>query len=481
VSSVRRVAGNLFSLFSGEAISSALAFVITILLARRLSDEGFGRLALVQSVMVYLTLFMDMGLGTFGAREIARYPDRLGAYAGSIFSLRLLLSLIVAVPFAAAVAFWPMPAEMRWLCWGSALGLFTQALNPEFAFQGSERMSGIAAWRVLVHAFYLLLIFVLVAGRGQLWAVPFLRFAAEAFTLLLLGTWLFRSRGQVPAFTWQPGIWRGYLRESLVMAASVVVIKLYYTFDTIMLGIMDKPEAVGWYQAAYKVVLLFNGATVLVQVAFAPYFARFWQDPGQMVKVMTRYAIILVYLGSIASLPLILLHEELIGMIYGTGYAGAANILSLLSISLYGVFLYSIFLGPLLYSGRQKKYLLFLSIAAGLNILFNLLLIPAFSLIGAATAVILSSICLLVIVAVDYVREYREVGLVFLIGKMVLLALLLASIFHYCVLNNWLASIFFVISFSIVAYLLNRQTIQAIIDTFFSKNAAQHLSDQELK
>ena len=112
----RRVAGNLVSLFSGEAVSSILAFVITILLARRLTDEGFGRLAFVQSIMVYLALVMDMGLGTFGAREIARRPESLAEYSSAIFSLRLLLGAAVALPFAVIVAVWPMPAEMRWLC-----------------------------------------------------------------------------------------------------------------------------------------------------------------------------------------------------------------------------------------------------------------------------------------------------------------------------------------------------------------------------
>ena len=77
----------------------------------------------------------------------------------------------------------------------------------------------LAAWRVLVHSFYLILIFVLISGRGQLWAVPLLRFTAEAITLGFIGAWLLHRHFAMPVFTWKPGVWRGYLRESLVMAA----------------------------------------------------------------------------------------------------------------------------------------------------------------------------------------------------------------------------------------------------------------------
>ena len=408
MNNIRRVAGNLSSLLSGEVVSSALAFVITILLARRLSDEGFGRLAFVQSIMVYFTLTMDMGLATFGAREIARQPDKLAMYVGNIFSLRLLIALVISVPFAIAVALLPIQMEMRWLCWASTIGLFTQALNPEFAFQGSERMNGIAAWRVLVHTFYLILIFVIIIGRAQLWAVPLLRFAAEAMTILLLGVLLLRNRERLPMFTWQPAIWRGYLRESLVMAASVVVIKLYYTFDTIMLGIMDKPEAVGWYQAAYKVVLLFIGIAGLIQIAFAPLFSRFWRDRMKLEEITLRFGILLLFVSSLIAGILIIFHHCIINITFGLAYAQAGIGLELLAWSMLFVFFDTIFMAPLLYINRQNYYLIIVCVGAAVNILLNLIMIPRYSFIGAAVATIFSNALIFILAVGAFYKAVNQ-------------------------------------------------------------------------
>ena len=392
------------ALLTGEAASSALAFVITILLARRLTDEGFGRLAFVQAMMVYFTLFMDMGLATFGAREIARNPQRTNFYVGAIFGLRLILATIVAIPFAVAVYFWPLSMEMRWLCWGSALALFTQALNPEFAFQGSEKMSGIAAWRVLVHAFQLLLIVVLVMDREQLRIVPLLRFAAEALTLAILAAWFFR-RGMRPHFAWLPGEWRRFLKESMVMAASLVVIKLYYTFDTFMLGIIDQPEAVGWYNAAYKIILLFIGLASLIQTVFAPHFSRSWNDYKVLDYITQQFGQLLFFIASLISGLLILFKESIIISIFGMSYIKASAALELLAISMFFVFLCTIWMAPLLYIGKQKYYFRVVTTGAIANIFLNLLLIPSFSFRGAAWATILSNAIIFILGLHIYVKH----------------------------------------------------------------------------
>ena len=42
---------NLYTLFTGETISSLLAFLVTLWLARRLTEEGFGLWAFAQSAI----------------------------------------------------------------------------------------------------------------------------------------------------------------------------------------------------------------------------------------------------------------------------------------------------------------------------------------------------------------------------------------------------------------------------------------------
>lgn len=430
MNNLRRVAGNLFSLFSGEVVSSALAFVITIVLARRLSDEGFGRLAFVQATMVYFILAVDLGLSTFGIREIARKPEHLPIISGQIISLRLLMAGIVAIPLAIGVIFWPMPQEMRWLFWGSLLGLFAHALNPEFIFQGAERMAGVSVWRILVHLFYLLLIFLLVFDRGQLWIITLLRASAEAFTLLLILVWAISSSGFRLNLSWNPTLWRSYLRESLIMAASVVAIKLYYTFDTLMLGIMDRPETVGWYQAGYKIILLFIGLAGIVQMAFGPVFSRS-SKPESLESSVKMFATVL-YLAAILSTSfLVFLKTEIIQILFGSMYTGSVQCLALLAISMFFVFISTIFMAPLLFIGRQKDYLAIVMSGAILNIILNLLLIPKYSYNGAAVATIVSNFGMMLLSMRRYYSITVQIHTISYVSKWIIVFLLINLLIYW--------------------------------------------------
>ena len=417
----KQILKNLVSLFIGEAVSSFLAFLITIFLARKLQDAGFGMLAFIQSIMVYLLLVVDSGLSIFGARELAREHERANEIIENVLTLRLVLAITVSVPSLIVIFCWTLPIEIRWLCFGSILGLFTQALNPEFIFQGRERMFGVSAWRVLVHFIYLILLLAVVHGRQQLWATTLLRSGAEIAVIIIFATIIFRNYSRHFRFRWRTDLWKEYLKESLVMAASVVVIKLYYSFDTFMLGIMDKPEAVGWYQASYKVILLFIGLAGLVQMAFGPVFARVSKQPKMLEETVKIFATILLLLGIAANCILVSLNKQITISLFGNGYLQSAQSLILLSFSMFFVFMDTIFMAPLLFSGRQKSYLFLVSQGALLNIVLNLIFIPIYSFKGAAFATIASNFLIMILAMRSYHRLTASKDTIAFVGIWIIL------------------------------------------------------------
>jgi O-antigen/teichoic acid export membrane protein len=408
LSRTRRIAGNLFYLFSGEVISSALAFVITVWLARKLSDEGFGYWAFVQSVVVYLTLVVDLGLSTYGAREIARFPDRAREFIVNLVTIRGLLAIILFVIFSGGVFLSNLTTEMKLLYVGGALLVFDQAFNPEFAFQGIERMSGVGFWRIGVHLFYLIPVLLLVHSRADLWLVPYSRAVATVFSLIFVWFMLRKLIGRSPQKLVNLRIWKDYVRVSVVMAASVVVIKLYYTFDTFMLGLMGRPEAVGWYSAAYKIVLLFTGLANLVQIAFGPSFSKERDDLPALDQTVGRFALFLGFLGCWFTGAMFFFSQDLLQLLYGSSYLAATDSLKWLSVSGLSVFLGTVFLAPLLFSGEHALYLYAVLAGAVINVIANLVLIPHFSLLGAAWSVNLSNLVILVVAWFFYRRRVRN-------------------------------------------------------------------------
>src|SRR5262245_25067014 len=89
----RRLAINFLFLSGGEFAAKLLTFTTFSYLARVLGPWPYGMLEFTLALTVFFTLPVDMGLGAYGAREIARNPRNAARLLHEITGLRLLLAL----------------------------------------------------------------------------------------------------------------------------------------------------------------------------------------------------------------------------------------------------------------------------------------------------------------------------------------------------------------------------------------------------
>ena len=391
MSTIRKIGKNIVWLISGDFFVKLAAFFTTIYLARKLTAVGFGKLAFVQSIGVYLYLIVDSGLSVYGTREIARCPSKRDYWIVNILGVRITLAFIIIVIFFIIVWFLNIEIGTKYLLIGTSLWLIPIAINIEFAFQGVERMEFVSLSRLMSQIFYLILILLFIESLSNLVMVPIYRaLGGTLSSVILIGIYLkYFSKFSFESLDIK--IWSSFLKDSFLIGASFIVIKVYYTFDTIMLGLMDKPEVVGWYNAAYKIILLFVGLASLFQTAFAAAFSSKKENLKELKDVLKRYSQILFFLASFSSGFLILAAKPIVHVIYGEIYSNSINALVLLSFSLYFIFLDTIYMTPLLFTGNQKFYLFAVLGGAFANLILNFLLIPSFSYLGAAAATVFSN------------------------------------------------------------------------------------------
>src|SRR5215471_611553 len=72
----QRLATNLIFLLAGEFTAKLLTFGSFSYLARTFGPRDYGFIEFTLALMVFFTLPVDLGLGSYGAREIARDPSR---------------------------------------------------------------------------------------------------------------------------------------------------------------------------------------------------------------------------------------------------------------------------------------------------------------------------------------------------------------------------------------------------------------------
>ncbi len=150
-------------------------------------------------------------------------------------------------------------------------------------------------------------------------------------------------------------------------------------------------DFVGKYTFAYKIAGIVN--IFLIQSFLLAWPAFAWQnikkpEPEKFMKKMVSY---FVFVSTWSTLVLSLFSKDIIFMLASNPeYGDAFEIVPIIAFSFvfYGV--YHIIGFSLHYKKQTKYFAYFVILAAGLNILFNYILIPIYELAGAATATFLA-------------------------------------------------------------------------------------------
>lgn len=395
MSTLRRLVKNFFSLVSARIISASLGCVVTIYLARVLEATNFGKICFAQAALIYFKLIANLGLAILGVREVARNRERIKNYLNNILTLRLFLTLISFLLLTVFVIVIPKSIETKYLILLYSLSLLPYALLIEWVFQGIERMEFVGISRILNNLLYALLVFLLVKNVKQLLLIPCLwllgSLAATGFLIFIFVKQFGRIRLRINI-----PFWKDLLKQSLPMGAAFIMIQVYYSFDTVMLGFVKGNEVVGWYNAAYKIILFLVGfAGLFGSIIFPPISKYFKESVKKLEKFLSYSSKLTIFISLPLAVGGTILAPAIMNLLYGSQYNNGIIAFQILIWSVFTVFANIPFASSLLACYRQKEYLYSVSAGAMVNIILNLYLIPRYSLIGAAVATIVAEIIVL--------------------------------------------------------------------------------------
>jgi O-antigen/teichoic acid export membrane protein len=180
------------------------------------------------------------------------------------------------------------------------------------------------------------------------------------------------------------------------MGVSFILIKIYYTFDTVMLGFMKGQAVVGWYNAAYKIVLLFIGFAGLFGSAIYPVLSRCHKESeAELERFVFQFARASVSFGFPIAVGGTMLGAHIIDFVYGPAYHPGVLPLQLLIWSVLTVYFNCSFAFCLLACNRQREYLYSASAGTATNLILNLILIPKYGMVGAGVATVACEVVVL--------------------------------------------------------------------------------------
>lgn len=378
------------SAFVLRVLGIFLAFVATIVFARLLGPEEYGRYALVFSWATVATVLASLGLPDYLVREAAREQGpRAGAGLLRWADPRLLVAGVAAGLLLLALGTALVPGT-------GMIPLLLAAPLPLLGSLAAVRQSVLRARRRIAASLWPLL---LVTPAGSIaglyvaalwlgWSASALMAASLATSLLVLAL----ASAQVGAPSPRHQAERRSLRVALPFALIAVLFMINGRADQLMVGALLGAADAGVYTVAMRSADFVSFPLLVANTIIAPILAAAHQN-GELVA-MQRLLRISSRLTLLVAMPItlvaILFGSELLGWVFGGSFSAGAPVLAILA----GAQVLNVAFGSvgLVLNMCNLEWLATLGVglAAMLNIALNIALIPRLGIEGAALASLIS-------------------------------------------------------------------------------------------
>ena len=388
------IAKNTFWLFFGQLSGRLLRTGLIIYAARILGPSSWGAFSYVMSLVAFMTIFSDMGMGAIVTRESSKNPEFSKKYFSTAFCLKLILLGVGMLLLIFGAKYFTNIPEARALMPIVALILFFDSLR-NFGFvisRAKEKMQLEALNEVLTNFLITILglIFLCLIPTSQSLTIAYLYGVAIGFIVILL---TIKDHFYSSLTNFDKNRVKPIINDSVPFAFASFLGAIMINTDLIMLGWMRSAEDVGFYSAAQKPIQVFYTIASLFAVSIFPALTKSLKDGLEGGKKILEKA---VSMSLLIAIPLsfggIILGDQIINLLFGAQYQFATPSFQILMLTILIIFPSIIVSNSILAHEKQKNFITFSLIGAVGNIFFNILLIPHLGIAGASISTVVTQL-----------------------------------------------------------------------------------------
>jgi PST family polysaccharide transporter len=382
----RQVAANIGVQMAQRVLTMALSTLTVAVLARELAPSGFGVWNGALAYVGLVSVLAELGLVSAGVQRMSAEPEREAEWLGAMASLRGLFSLGAAALCAAGVPLVFAEGQERTVAWVLTLTVLTGIGQSLLAVFQTRLRAGILAGIAVGQGVAWTGAVLVLSARGagvETYAIVYVAVSAA----VALVQWRATQRWAHIAWRAGRGSWRPLLRVAFPLGLSGLLIMVYYQVDSILLLRLSDAHEAGVYGAAYRVLTPLLALPALIVAPFFPVLAAVYgSDRARARRLVQQCADLMAAVSLPCLAGSLVLSGPAVGLLFGDDYDRSAQILPILMASFVVICFGSLggLLAPVL--DLQWRLAAYSALAAGLNVVGNLLLIPAYGAMGSAWA-----------------------------------------------------------------------------------------------
>ena len=387
---IRKIAKNTFLLSASQVIARGIGFGYFVFLARRLGVETFGVYNFTLAFVYNFVPVADFGIERLVLRDIARQPSKSQFYLARLLPLRVVLGILGFLGVLGMGIVLGQPRQQIFY-----FGIFGVALIPQsltylvVSLQNArEKMEYMAVANISIIGLTALIgVSFFQLGLSLPWILFAYFLASFVVCFGFLGK--LRKLGLSFKFKFDFKFWRQTLSQSWVFAVILILAVFYLRISLVLIGVLENSYLTGIYGSAFK----FVEAGILIPQSLAlalfPLSSKLLVSDKERLMRIYKKGLAVLFLGGLGvCLVMFSGARFIIPLVYGDEYLQAIPIFSILGLAM-ALFFVNALPGNVIHnSSRVKQFLpwAFLNFLVAVGLC--LILIPRFSIIGAAWAVV---------------------------------------------------------------------------------------------
>lgn len=405
----QKVAVNTLAQILGRVGVILATIVSTAILTRSLGISGFGNYVFIISLILLFTAISDWGTGIISVREASKEKEEEEKIFGNALVFRFLFALVSFLIVNFLIRILPQFKTLILVTTIASFLLFFHSLRTscQIIFQTKLRFENIAISEVTTSFAFLIFLLLALKTLSLSQALLFLLLANLLGTILAL----FLSRKLAKfKLSLDKKIIKKIFFEALPTGALLLIFSIYNRIDIIILQALKGSEPVGIYGLAYKVHdNLVLGAAYLANALF-PILSKYANERGLSSRLMLIYKKsfdVLFLAGIFLVVSVYILAPLIVAIIGGSQFLESVLALRILVFATFLAYFNHLTGYSLIALGKQKISLVVAVIALVWNISLNLIFIPRYSYIAAATITIATEGLVLVLTSLYLARKFN--------------------------------------------------------------------------
>lgn len=432
----RGLALNFFFLSGGELTAKLLTFASFSYLAHILGPQDYGFIEFVLAVMVFFSLPADLGLGSYGAREIARDPASAPQLLRVVTGLRMALALCSMLGLGVFILLLDKSSDLKWLLTLYGFSLLGGPFLLQWFFQAHDRMHWVGIASIVRQAGFAGLVFLVFRKNTPLIYIG----VFECVSVAVVATYcVFVVRRMGFGWPWPDLRFKslgGPLKEAAPIGLTEVAWAFMWYFCTVLLGLIFSDQTLGWFGAAHRLLMALHTFVWLYFFNLLPSISRCALRPHRhLLDLMDGSIRLIAWAGFFGAALLTALGPDILGLVYGRSFRGASSSFSIL-VWMLPIAMLSGHHRYVLIAYNQQKTLLYCSVASAVAaVLLGIALVPFYGGTGAAWALLIANFA-------NFVLVYRAVQRLIVeipVGQPIAVpaGALSLSVFCYVALARW--------------------------------------------